>query len=84
MSLIIELVGMLSGMLAEYAIEKKWSKVKLFFVTSTFSFVTFSIILLIFEHGRGVFWAVSGSAILGVTLGIVFVLISYVHEKTKK
>ncbi|QNB08630.1 hypothetical protein G5S34_18985 [Herbaspirillum frisingense] len=84
MSLIIELAGMLGGMLAEYSTQKKWSKIKGFFVTSAIFFAVSLINLLVFESGRGAFWAVTGSAILGVSLGVFFVLTIYVHEKTKR
>ncbi|WP_433692054.1 hypothetical protein [Herbaspirillum seropedicae] len=84
MSLISTLTEMLGGMLAEYAIQKKWSKVKIFVVTSAFFFAASLVNLLVFEHGIAVFLAISGAAILGVGLGIFFVLAIYVHEKTKK
>lgn len=84
MSLIVALTEMLGGMLAEYSIQKKWSKVKIFFVTSAFFFAASLVNLLVFEDGIGLFLAISGSAILAVSLGIFFVLIIYVHEKTKK
>ncbi|QDD65812.1 hypothetical protein EJD96_17400 [Herbaspirillum seropedicae] len=84
MSLISALTEMLGGMLAEYAIQKKWSKVKIFIVTSAFFFAASLVNLLVFEHGIAVFLAISGAAILGVGLGIFFVLAIYVHEKTKK
>ncbi|MCP1573903.1 hypothetical protein RB25_03030 [Herbaspirillum rubrisubalbicans] len=84
MSLIVALTEMLGGMLAEYSIQKKWSKVKIFFVTSAIFFATSLLNLLVFEHGSGVLLAISGSAILGVSLGIFFVLTIYIHEKTKK
>ncbi|BEV16804.1 hypothetical protein HBDW_35920 [Herbaspirillum sp. DW155] len=84
MSLIIELAGMLGGMLAEYSAQKKWGKVKTFFLTSATFFALSLVNLLVFEHGIGVLLAISGSAILGVSLGLFFVLTIYIHEKTKK
>lgn len=83
MSLIIEVAGMLGGMLAEYAVQKKWGKVKVFFLTSAGSFVLSLANLLIFEQGRRFPWAFWASVVLGVSLGCFFVLAIYVHEKTK-
>jgi len=80
MSLIVEVAGMFAGMLAEYATSRKWSKVKVFFVSSTGFFLLFLVYTIIFPSPKGMLVGVLVGAGLGIVLGLIFVI--FIHLKS--
>jgi hypothetical protein len=84
MSLIVEIGGMLGGMLAEYASSKKWSKPKIFFATSCSFFTLFSVYVLLFPSERGVLVGILFAICLGIVLGLFCIGLMHYYEKYKK
>jgi hypothetical protein len=84
MSLIIDIAGMIGGMLAEYASAKKWSKVKTFSITSSIFFTLSTINMLIIRPEKGIFVGILLSICLGFALGLFLTGLMYFHEKRKK
>ena len=84
MSIIVEVAGMLSGMLMEYATSKKWSKVKAFFIVGGCFFSLFTTQVLIFPGEKGVFVGILYAVGLGITCGLIFAGGMHYHEKYKK
>jgi Na+-transporting NADH:ubiquinone oxidoreductase subunit NqrB len=83
MSLIVEIAGMVGGMLAEYASSKQWSKLKTFFVSSGCFFSLFTIYVLLFPSDKGLYIGVSIAIGLALTLGACVIGLMYYHEKHK-
>lgn len=84
MSLIVEIAGMLGGMLAEYASSKKWSKLKTFFAASGGSFTIFAAYVLLFPSDRGIYVGILVAICLGIVLGLCCIGLMHYYEKHKK
>lgn len=84
MSLIVEIAGMLGGMMAEYAHSKKWSKIKTFFTASAGFFTLFATYVLLFPSDRGVFIGIIVAICLGTVLGLCCIGLMHYYEKYKK
>ena len=83
MSLIIDIAGMIGGMLAEYSTARKWSKIKIFSITSSTMFSLFTIHVLISPPERGIFVGILLGICLGLSLGLFLTGVIYFHEKQR-
>lgn len=84
MSLIVELSGMISGMLAERACLENWTKTKVFFSTSSALFGLFSINIIIFPSEKGVFIGLLTGGCLGIFGGLVLVGLMSLKRRYEK
>ncbi len=84
MSLILELGHALGEILIDYAAEKKWSKTRIFFVTSGSFFALFSTHILIFPFEGKMLTGMFIAFCLGIAFGIFFVGLMYWREKFKR
>ena len=84
MSIIVEIAGMVAGMLSEYSSSRGWGKAKTFFVASGLFFTIFFLSVLIFPSEKGLFVGVAVALGLGVTLGLCTIGLMLYYEKNKK
>lgn len=84
MSLIVEISGMIAGMLAEYAASKKWSKPKLFFAAIVVFFALWLAYILLFPSERGLLVGIFIGICLSIFLGLIFIVMMYCQEKYKR
>lgn len=84
MSLMIDLSGMLAGMLSVYAKKRGWGKWKIFWVVSFAFFLLFSIYVVMFPSEKGVYVGILAGALFGVFVGSAFIVFMLIHERFQK
>jgi peptidoglycan/LPS O-acetylase OafA/YrhL len=82
-SLIVEIAGMVGGILAEYASSRRWSKLKTFFVSSGCFFGLFAIYVVLFPSDKRLFVGILVAIGLALTLGTCVIGLMHYHEKHK-
>lgn len=85
MSLMIEFASFVGGAMSEYAQQKQWGNFKIFSVTFSAIFIMFTLCFLLFPPAKGLLFGVSGAAVLGLTLGVInVVLIRYAIKRKQQ
>lgn len=78
MSLMIEFASFVGGAMSEYAQQKRWGSFKIFSVSFSAIFSMFTLCFLLYPPAKGLLFGVCGAAVLGLSIGIInVVLIRY-------
>lgn len=83
MSLIVDVAGMLGGMIATYAQLKKWSKPRIFCISSLAFFVLFTLFVIVFPSDKGRLSGIFLALGLGLLLGFTLVVLIFYSEQKK-
>ena len=75
MSLMIELVALAGGAMSEYAQQKRWGSLKIFTATFSLFFIILTLYFLLFPPAKGFLGGLICTALLGLGLGLVNVLL---------
>lgn len=84
MSIMVELVGFLGGMIREYAEKRRWSVFEVLLVMFFTFFTLFLVYVLLFPPVRGLLVGVVCAAAFGGGAGVFSVLLMYCDKWLKK